>query len=81
MSCLAMVIFLGLKNHVRIQKTGYQGMVTGQFWVAYSIAWLNIGVLASAAYETQALEMQTFFVCVWLSCGLWTDICNLRNNF
>lgn len=38
MSCLSMVIFLGLKNHVRIQKTGNQGTVTEQFWVAYSIA-------------------------------------------
>lgn len=34
MSSLAMVIFLRLKNHVRIQKTEYQGTVTGQFWVA-----------------------------------------------
>lgn len=40
MSCLAMVvIFLGLKNHMRIQKTGYRGTVTEQFWVAYSIAY------------------------------------------
>lgn len=38
MSSLAMVIFLGLKNHVRIQETGYGVAVTGQFWVAYSIA-------------------------------------------
>lgn len=69
MSCLAMVvIFLGLKNHLRIQKTGYRGTVTGQFWVAYSIACRSsmvelLLVCWPLQHMKQVLEMQTFFFC------------------